>query len=312
MNPAFPASEVDRIKNDLKRTLAVQKGMPQNQAREKFVSLLYKDHPYGRFFPSEEMLDSYNVEAVKAFYERSFGAQRSKVYVVGKFDEAPVLAAIEESFGKWKKGPEVIYPAGKAAPATEMALIDRPAAPQTTVIIGLPMVDASHPEAIAMRVTNAIIGGSFGSRITRNIREDKGYTYSPGSAIQNGYRTAIWYELADVTSEHTADAIREIKKEITTLQNEPPSAEELKGIQNYLAGIFVIQNSSPAGIISLLHFQDFHGLKDTYLTNFVKDVYAVKPEKVQQLVKEHLKVENMTIVMVGDKKQVETQLQAQK
>jgi predicted Zn-dependent peptidase len=95
-----------------------------------------------------------------------------------------------------------------------------------------------------MYVTNALLGGSFGSRITSNIRENKGYTYSPSSSILNRRGAAVWTEAADVTSEHTVDALQEIEKEIRRLQDEPPSKEELKGIQNYLAGIFVLQNST--------------------------------------------------------------------
>ena len=70
MNPAFPASEVERLKNDLKRELAVQKSQPQSQATEKFFQIIYKDHPYGRYFPTEEMLTSYNLDMVKSFYNK--------------------------------------------------------------------------------------------------------------------------------------------------------------------------------------------------------------------------------------------------
>src|SRR5204863_3418368 len=103
-------------------------------------------------------------------------------------------------------------------------------------------------------------------------RENKGYTYSPNSNILNRRGVSVWSETADVTSEHTIDALKEIEKEINRLRDEPPSAEELKGIQNYLAGIFVLQNSTPGGIIGQLQFLDKHGLPDSYLTNFVKNI----------------------------------------
>jgi zinc protease len=310
MNPSFPASEIERLKTDLKRQLSVQKAVPQNQAREKFFAVMYKDHPYGRTYPTEEMLTSYSIDKVKSFYNSNFGAQRTRVYVVGKFDEASVSKAINDAFAKWTKGPEVSYPPAKASDTPDKAVIDRPGAPQTTIMLGLPSLDPSNPNYVPLRVTNALLGGSFGSRITRNIREDKGYTYSPNSAIQPGYRTAVWYEQADVTTEHTIDSVHEIQKEITRLQSEPPSADELKGIQNYLAGVFVLQNSSQSGIIGQLNFLDLHGLPDSYLTNFVKNVYAVTPAQVQQIAKEDFSVDKLTMVMVGDQKQIETQQQA--
>ncbi|HSP07734.1 MAG TPA: pitrilysin family protein [Acidobacteriota bacterium] len=307
--PSFPESEVERVKKDMKRDLSVQKAVPQAQALEKFTALMFGDHPYGRQFPTEEMLDSYNTDRVKAFYGANFGAVRTKVYVVGKFDSPKAMTAIEQSFGSWIRGPEVSYPPAKPSHLAQKATVERAGAPQTTIMFGTPVIDPSNPDYVALRVANALLGGSFGSRITRNIREDKGYTYSPSGVLQAGYRTAYWYELADVTSEHTADSLREIQKEIERLQNEPPSAEELKGIQNYVAGVFVLQNSSQQGIIAQLHFQDLHGLGDDYLSNYVKKVYAVTPEKVQQLIRDQIKKDEMTLVMVGDSKQIEAQFQ---
>jgi predicted Zn-dependent peptidase len=87
INPSFPESEIDRLKNDLKRQLTVQKSVPQSQAIEKFRSIVYKDHAYGRIFPTQEMLDTYNLEKVKGFYDENFGAKRTVVYAVGRFDE---------------------------------------------------------------------------------------------------------------------------------------------------------------------------------------------------------------------------------
>lgn len=308
INPAFPASELDRLKNDLKRNLSVQKTVPQNQATEKFRSIIYKDHSYGRYFPTEEMLNTYTLENARSFYDKNVGARRTVVYAVGKFNEAEVQRAVEEAFSKWKEGPEVNYPVAQGTRTNEVAVIDRPNAPQTTVIIGLPTLDPSNKDFLPLQVTNSLLGGSFGSRITSNIRENKGYTYSPFSTINNGYRASIWYEQADVTTEHTGAALQEISNEIKKLQTEAPSADELKGIQNYEAGIFVLQNSTPGGIISQLNFIDFHGLDESYLTDRVKNIYSVTPDKVQQLAKDYFKYEDMTLVLVGDKKQLDKQI----
>ena len=310
MNPSFPASEIDRLKNDLKRQLTVQKSVPQSQAIEKFRAIIYKEHSYGRIFPTAEMIDSYTLEKVKAFYDENFGAKRTVVYAVGKFDEAQVTKAIDDVFGKWKEGPEVDYPIATPVKTNEVAMIDRPNAPQTTVMLGLPTLDPSKSDYLPLTVANSLLGGSFGSRITSNIREDKGYTYSPRSVINAGYRTAIWYEQADVTSEHTGASLQEIAKEIKRLQAEAPSKEELEGIQNYEAGVFVLQNSTPQGIISQLNFLDFHGLDDSYLTDRVKNIYQVTPEKVQQMAKDYFQYEDMTLVLVGDKKQLEQQIKS--
>jgi predicted Zn-dependent peptidase len=308
MNPAFPASELERLKSDLKRQLTVQKSVPQSQAQEKFFQIIYKDHPYGRYFPTEAMLNSYTLDMAKGFYTKNFGAKRSVVYVVGKFDDKAVTQAIDEAFGKWVAGPDVSYPEAKQVRTNEIALIDRKDAPQSTVMLGLPTITPKDKDVVALQVTNSLLGGSFGSRITSNIREDKGYTYSPFSTIQNRKGVSIWYEQADVTSKDTGNSLQEIAKEIKRLQNEAPPKAELEGIQRYMAGTFVLQNSNTGGIVNQLNFLDLHGLDDSYLTDRVKNIYAVTPEKVSQMTKDHFKYEDMTLVLVGDKKLLEKQI----
>ncbi|HNJ72223.1 MAG TPA: insulinase family protein, partial [bacterium] len=157
-------------------------------------------------------------------------------------------------------------------------------------------------------IMNSILGGSFGSRITTNIRENKGYTYSPFSAITSRYHSANWSEQADVTTEHTGASIKEILYEIERLKKEPPAKDELEGIQNYQAGIFVLQNSNFNGIVNQLAFLNLHGLPDTYLSNYVKNVYAVTPEDVSNMAKSQLKDDAYTIVIVGDIAKIEKQV----
>lgn len=310
-DPAFPGSELDRLKSDMKRRLTVQKSVPQAQAQEQFNQAIYGDQRYGKTFPTEEMINGYTTESVKNFFDQNFGAKRSVLYVVGKFDDAAVINAINNSFTKWKAGPAVSYPKVEAATVADTLIIDRKGAPQTTVILGLPVITPDNKDYVPLLVTNSLLGGSFGSRITTNIRENKGYTYSPSSAVSNSKGSTVWYEQADVTSEHTIASLQEIEKEIKKLQAEPPTEEELDGIQNYSAGIFVLQNSSPGGIIGQLNFLDLYGLPDSYLTNYVKNIHSVTPEKVSETAKKYIEYDKMTKVMVGDKQAIEQQVSKQ-
>ncbi|ANE53527.1 peptidase [Flavisolibacter tropicus] len=310
--PAFPASEIERLKGNMKRQLVTQKASPQSQAQEQFMQAIYKDHPYGRIYPTEEMINSYTVDMVKDFYEKNFGARRSVIYVAGKFDESAVASAINSSLSKWKEGPEVSYPPVNLSPVVDTLLVDRKGAPQTTLMVGMPVITPTNKDYVPLLVTNSLLGGSFGSRITSNIRENKGYTYSPFSTIQNRKGSALWFEQADITSEHTVDALNEIEKEIKRLQMEAPTKEELAGIQNYEAGIFVLQNSTPNGIIGQLNFLDLYGLDDSYLNNLVKNIYAVTPEKVSETAKKYVQYDKMTKVMIGDKEAVQQQIEKQK
>jgi predicted Zn-dependent peptidase len=308
LRPSFPASELDRLKNDRIRQLSIAMSDPNTQALEKFRSLLYAGHVYGRMFPTEAMLTGYTLAQVKAFYEAHMGAGRAHVYVAGKFDRREMEDAIRKAFGSWPAGEAADVAPPEPVRGRALHVVNRPGAPQSMIYLGLPVINPSHPDYRALLVTNMLLGGSFSSRITANIRENKGYTYSPNSSVSSRYRDAYWAETASVTTAVTGPALKEILYEINRLQAEPPAVEELRAIQNYAAGIFTLQNSSPAGIISLLAFLRLHGLPDSYLTEYVKTITAVTPEDVQRMAMTHLKDEEMLIVIAGDRKAIEKQL----
>lgn len=307
-NPLFPESELTRLKADLVRSLSIQRSRPQALAMEKFWSVLFPDQVYGRIFPTEQMIQGFGLEQVRSFHDRNYGAARSFLYVVGRFDAAAVEQAIRSSLGDWKPGAAPTTPQVSPVSGRKIYLIERPGAVQSTLYIGLPVIDAKHPEYLPLTVMNALLGGSFGSRITSNIREQKGYTYSPNSTVTSRLGAGIWAEVADVTTNVTGPSIKEILGEIDRLRAEPPSAEELRGIQNYLAGTFVLRNSSRPGIAAQLAFLDLYGLSDDYLRNYVQQVYALTPADIQRLASTYIDPAKLAIVIVGDKAAISDQI----
>jgi zinc protease len=308
-NPSFPASELDRLKTDRVRQLSIALSQPGPVAQQKFRSVLYPDHPYGRLYPTAEMLQGYTAEQVRRFYGSNYGAARSHLYVAGRFDPAAVEAAVREAFAGWEAGPPPAQNVPAPVARRGLYVVNRPGAVQSTLMLGLPVVDPSHPDYVPLQVTNALLGGSFGSRITRNIREDKGYTYSPISSVSSRRRDAYWVQNADVTTDVTGASLREIFHEVDSLRATPPPAEELQGIQNYVAGTFVLQNSDRNGIISQLQFLNLHGLDEDYLEEYVRRVYAVTPQEVQRIARQYLRPDATTIVVVGDESKIAQQLQ---
>ena len=307
-NPKFPESELPRLKADSLRQLSITRSQPQQMALEKFRGTLYPDHPYGRIFPTPEMLQGFTLSDVRSFYDANYGASRAHLYVAGKFDRSAMEAAIRDAFGGWKAGKPSALAAPKPKSARAIYLVDRPGAVQSTILLGMPVPDPSSPDYVPLSVVNTLLGGYFSSRITANLRENKGYTYSPVSQLSTRYRDAYWAEAADVTTNVTGPSLKEIFYEIDRLQAEPPSAAELKATQNYIAGVFVLQNSSRSGIINVLELVDLHGLPADYLKTFVKRVYAVTPKDVQRLTQKYIQDDKATIVVVGDRKVIEEQI----
>jgi zinc protease len=274
MHPLFPESELARIKNDRLRQLSVSKTQPGNVALEEFRHMLYPNHPYGRVFPTQEMIEKYTIGDVRDFYANNFGAQRTAIYVAGKFDADAVEAAVRETFSKWEKGPAIYVNVPKPVAKKAFGLVERTGAPQSTVYVGLPVLIPTDKDFLKMVVTNSLLGGSFASRITSNIREKKGYTYSPFSQVSTRYHDSYWVEIADVGTDVTGPALKEILGEVKRLGSEPPPQDELRGIQNYMAGTFVLQNSTRQGIVAQLSNLNLQGLPESYLMNYVKNVFA--------------------------------------
>ena len=309
--PMFPESEFARVRDSLLRNLAVAKSQPQAAADVALAQTYYgPNHPYGRPVPTEAQLKGYSLAQVREFYQSNFGAKRARLYVAGQFDRTTVRAAIAQAFGDWEAGPERLRLPVKPQPGPRLILVDRPGAAQSTMRIAFPAPPIGTQTDLPFRVTNALLGGAFNSRITTNIREQKGYTYSPGSGINFNPGEAAWTFNADVTTDVTGPALKEVIGEIRRLQNEPPTAAEAAGMRTYLAGIFVLQNASPGGLIGSLANRDFHGLPANWLESYIPGVLAVESPDMQRLAREQFPLDKATIVVVGDLAKVEPQLKA--
>lgn len=306
--PAFPASELARLKGDLLREVAILRSQPRPLAEESFWRAIYNNHPYGRTLPLAREVERFTLDQARELWARQAGADRAHLYVVGRFDVAALRTAIEEAFGGWGKAKATPRPKAAARGGKRVLLVDRPGAVQSTVIIGLPVVPPTSPDYLPLVVTDALLGGSFGSRITANIREKHGYTYSPRSTVATHPGVGTWTETADVTTKDTAAALREVLNEVELLRREPPPAEELTGIQKYVAGNFVLRNSTRAGIIAQLRFVNLHGLPADWLRNYVTRVESLTPAEVTRVTRKYLDPARMTLAVVGDRKVVEDSL----
>jgi len=307
-HPLLPESELERLKNDAVRQVTIARSIPQQMANERFRKILYPDHAYGRVLPSPEDIQKQTIENARAFYQGNFVATRAHLYVAGRFDSAAVKKAIAENFTGWAKGTPAANVPPNPRPKRVLDVTDRPGAAQSTIYVGLPLPPANSPDNIPLSVMNTLLGGSFGSRITTNIREQKGYTYSPNSQISRRLHDAYWVETADVTTAATGPSLKEIFGEVERLQKEAPAAAELQGIQSYLSGLFVIQNSARGALIGQLRYVDLQGLGEDYLKTYVQKINAVTPAEVQRMTGQYIKPDQMTIVVVGDKSKIIEQL----
>lgn len=308
-NPKMNDDDLKRVLDRRARNNAMALAQPGTQSQQKFLSVMYGDHPFARIFPDEKMLRSFSVERVKSFHHENYGAGRAHLYVTGVFDGKAVQKAVHEAFDTWETGLAPTENPPTLTTAKKIELIDRPGAVQSSMIMGIPVADPHSPDWTALQVANDLLGGAFASRITSNIRENKGYTYSPYSTITSFTGGAIWMEIADVTTNVTGPAISEIFSEMNRLRIEPAPVPELDGIKKGMAGQFIITNSMRTGIISQLQFADLYELGPDYITGYVKRVTAINPDDVQQVANKYLDPSRVSIVVTGDRKVVEPQLE---
>jgi len=306
--PRFPDGSAERLRDDLHRSRAVVSTQPGWLAHAAFRNALYAGHPYGTVLPTDEQIEAFTTDAARGFWEARAGGPNVRFMVAGMFDGDAILESANRALSGWSGAPAPAVSPPSTSSSRVVHYVERPGAEQSTLQLGLRVPAPGHEDYVPLEVLNSLLGGSFYSRITLNIREDKGYTYSPRSAISSRPGDAYWAESADVTTNVTGASIREILGEIERLRSEPPSEDELRGIINYVSGTFVLRQATPGGILNHLEFLDLHGLDTSYSANYVARVRDVTPEEIQRLAQQYLDPAAMPIVVVGDRAQVEEQV----
>ena len=299
--PRLPAADLAAIKTGMKRNIAIMRSQAQGIAGEAFAKLLWGDTPYGRSLPSDAAIDALTLTDVQRFLAAEFGAGRAHLYLAGRFDEASAERAIRVGFGSWAPGPTARRAQPAQASRHVVRLIDRPGAKQSTIMLGREVPGPAAPGFMALSVANALYGGTpLLSRLDQNLREDKGWTYGVGSRISPYRAIAGWSVSADVNTDDTGAALGEMFRELEVLRTVPPPADELRRVQNYKAGTFLIGASSRQGLLGQLAFLAQQGLDDDWLTHYVEHVAAVSPADAQAAAALNLDPRQMVLVIVGD------------
>ncbi len=220
-----------------------------------------------------------------------------------------MLKATENVFGEWtgKKLETPAAPAPANPRGRRVYLVHVPGAVQTQILAGCHAITRKHPDWVKLGLTNSLYGGAFNSRLVMNIREDKGYTYSPRSSVnalrQHGYFSVS----AAVRNEVVAASLTEIFYEMDKLRSLPVPETELADAQNYLSGVFSIGLATQDGLLSQLSVVALNELPDDYLETYRQRVRALTPQDVLATARKYLDSANMQIVAVGDRAQIESQ-----
>jgi zinc protease len=154
------------------------------------------------------------------------------------------------------------------------------------------------------------MGSTQTARLVANVRERHGYSYNISSRLVRRPGSTQWVAAADITNNVVGAAIQEILGEIARLRGEPPSAEELRSFQSFMAGILVQENSTAQGILESLRWMDLYGVSTSYFGTFIQSLYKVGPGDIRAIAERYLRPDRMAIVVVGDRKALLPQLEA--
>ena len=307
-HPHLDSSAVHRRLDEAATVLAATRSNIDSVALHQFTATVFPNGQFGAACaptPTPTPTprgDQYAAAAVERYYSARVTPRRTSVYVVGRFDTASVRRAVVTAFGGWSASSETSpsTPA-RVVPQPALSIVDRPGSKQVALVVGAAVAGARSPAFPSTRVADAMLGGSLVSRITENIREAKGYAYSPISQVVTAPSgEAYWAEITNVAAPVAWPALREILREIARLGHEAPSPDEVTGTQRYMVGRILIQRAARAGWADELELRGAVTGRDQPAAGADPRLLAVTGRDVQRLVGAKLPATGLTIVVVGD------------
>ena len=304
--PTFPESEVTRLRDERLNDILQARADPRRRADEAFIETVYAhSSPYRR--PSGGVATTVgrlDADVLRATHRRLFDPARMTLIVGGDLDglDAPALAAA--SLGGWRRADGAAAPGrirdDSALDGPLVRVYPRPGSVQTEIRVGHVGLPRRVPDYHAVAVMSMILGGLFGSRLNRKLREEKGYTYGAGAGFDFRRAAGPFGARAAVNTEATLPAVLDLLAEIRRMREETVLDAELADARDYLVGVFPLRFETPAAVVGALAGLVAHELPDDELTRYRDAVADVDRDDVARAAIAHLEVERRAVVLVGD------------
>jgi zinc protease len=307
----FPKDDVVGERDRLVQELAIYRSQPSVLAREALLSRLYGDHPYGRDLPTAEAVEEVKPSHLRALHAKRVSPEGSVLVLVGDLPPARMLGLVESALSGWTTAsPGTATPPLPTIVPGPALLVHRPGAVQTTIRMSAPVPSRTAPDFAALSLANLVFGGYFSSRWVANIREDKGYTYSPHAVVEHPPAGSRLMVSADVTTAVTGASVLETLYELGRVATTPVGQDELDQARRYAIGSLALGTSSQAGLASTLSLLAGAGLGVEWLRDHPKALAAVTVDDVLEAGRRYLAPSGFTTVLVGDADVVEGQVAA--
>jgi len=296
----FPQDELDIYRQNMKQKLEVNLSKCDFIANRLIDEYLYGfDHPYGRY-SSEAAYNALHREQLESYFRDYYINGHCVIFVGGKLP-ADIITQLNKNFGDLPLNRNAIPEAEhKIIPAVnhKYRISNDSKGVQGAIRIASDFPNRHHPDFTKAQVLNTIFGGYFGSRLSGNIREDKGYTYGIYSYLQNHVQRSAWMISTEAGTEVCEATITEVYREMERLRNEPVGDDELLLVKNYLIGTLLGDLDGPFHIIGRWKSILLNELGDDYFDKSVATIKSITSEDIQSLANKYLQPEKFYELVV--------------
>lgn len=300
--PTYPEKEIQTYRVKGKQTLQVELGKVSTLVRQKFFDTIFgANHPYGEFAQPEDY-DKVEQADLLDFQQKHISSTGCTIFLAGKISDAEV-ALIEKLFGQepWGKPHQTDFSLPSLPQTFEQKQwVEKADAVQSAIRVGRRMFPRTHPDFPGMAVLNTILGGYFGSRLMKNLREDKGYTYGVSSGLAPLRESGFWVAGAEVGSEFTLPALEQIYLEINRLRTELIPNEELSLVRNYLLGEALRTFDGPfATAETITSLYEYNDLDYSFLHNMLHTIHNITSKELMELANKYLNPNDLIECVAG-------------
>ena len=311
-SPRLDEREFDRLKAERLNDILQARADPGRLADERFLAQVYADGaPYGRLSAgSPETVEPLTVGDVRAHHAATVAPDVTSIVIAGAIDPSAAMAAVEARFGDWTgtgRGHRSIEATQRGG--RRIVVVDRPGSVQSELRIGHLGIERANPRYFGALVMAALLGGVFGSRLNRRLREELGYTYGARCSFDPRRSPGPFMANAAVQTEVTVDAIRELLAQLERIRAEAPSSAELAEVRDFLVGVFPLRFETTAGIAAALEPLAVYGLADDYWHTYRGQIEAVDEAMVHSTAQELVRPDEALIVLTGDASAVRDELE---
>ncbi len=305
--PRFDQVPFERIRNQIILNIKSNDQDPERIASKEWLKLMFANHPYGRTRRgTQESLMALKPQDLRDVTERLFAKKGLKIAVVGDINAEQLGKLLDRVFGQLPEDSGVVaLKEAKVTTKPAVKIIDKNI-PQSVIQFGHSGLKRDDPEFIPAYVLNFILGGGgFGSRLTEQIREKRGLTYSVYSYLSPYDHGALFVGAASTQNARAGETVNLIRSELERMANEGPTAKELEDAKTYMTGSYALRFDTSRKIAGQLLAIQVDDLGMDYVKNRNDLINAVSLDDLKRLAKRLLKPGELVMTIVGKPKGVE-------